>query len=181
LEKLAKSRGSTPIEQRCWRKDFHDHIREVMSMQGGLSIGVSGACVESVGNALVLWILVSQRSIATTAVRTNDGIDCWNGIENSPGVSSKSYSDLRTRNDAQGQFSRPHEPSKLYGPHGSNARDWRHCACRVISVDFGLTSKLVRGAFAVQSRPTPAPYSVSGDHLMGVLFFFRFRAIPLKK
>src|SRR6202035_751528 len=90
-------------------------------------------------------------------VRTTGGMDYSDGLENSPGVSSKSYSDLRTRNDAQGQFSRQQEPSKLYGPHGSNAGDWRHCACRVISVDFGLTSKLVRGAFAVQSRPTPAP------------------------
>src|ERR1700730_7158683 len=89
---------------------------------------------------VVLWTVVSQRSIATTAVRTNDGIDYWNGTENSPGVSSKSYSDLRTRKHAQGQFWRQHESSKLYGPHWGNARDRRHCACRAASVDFGLTS-----------------------------------------
>src|ERR1700693_539613 len=89
---------------------------------------------------VLLWPVVSQRSIATTAVRTNDGIEYWNGIENSPGVSSKSYSGLLTRNHAQGQFWRQRESSKLYGPHWGNARDRCHCACRVVSVDFGLTS-----------------------------------------
>jgi len=37
---------------------------------------------------VVLWTLVSQRSTATTTIRTNDEINYWNSIENSPGVSS---------------------------------------------------------------------------------------------
>src|SRR5499433_1877472 len=35
---LAKGRGSTPAEQRLWRADIYDQIREVMSRQGSLSI-----------------------------------------------------------------------------------------------------------------------------------------------
>ena len=35
---LAKSRGSTPAEQRLWRAGIYDQIREVMSRQGSLSI-----------------------------------------------------------------------------------------------------------------------------------------------
>jgi len=33
-----KFRGSTPTEQRLWQDDIHDQIREVMSLQGSLSI-----------------------------------------------------------------------------------------------------------------------------------------------
>ncbi len=35
---LAKSRGSTPAEQKLWRQDIYDQIREVMSLQGSLSV-----------------------------------------------------------------------------------------------------------------------------------------------
>ena len=35
---LAKSRGSTPAERQGWREGIYDQIREVMSMQGSLSI-----------------------------------------------------------------------------------------------------------------------------------------------
>jgi putative transposase len=35
---LAKNRGSTPAQQRLWRDDIYDQIREVMSLQGSLSI-----------------------------------------------------------------------------------------------------------------------------------------------
>ena len=35
---LAKSRGSSPAEQRLWREGIYDQIREVMPMQGQLSI-----------------------------------------------------------------------------------------------------------------------------------------------
>src|SRR5262249_18328273 len=35
---LAKSRGSTPEEQRIWREGVYDQIRELMPMQGSLSI-----------------------------------------------------------------------------------------------------------------------------------------------
>src|SRR5208283_5401472 len=35
---LAKSRGSSPAEHRLWREGIYDQIREVMSMQGSLSI-----------------------------------------------------------------------------------------------------------------------------------------------
>ncbi len=35
---LAKSRGSTPAERRLWREGIYDQIREVMSLQGNLSI-----------------------------------------------------------------------------------------------------------------------------------------------
>ena len=35
---LAKNRGSTPAQQRLWRNDIYDQIREVMSLQGSLSI-----------------------------------------------------------------------------------------------------------------------------------------------
>ena len=35
---LAKSRGSTPERQRLWRDGIYDEVREVMPMQGGLSI-----------------------------------------------------------------------------------------------------------------------------------------------
>ena len=35
---LAKSRGSTPAERRLWREGIYDQIREVVSMQGSLSI-----------------------------------------------------------------------------------------------------------------------------------------------
>src|SRR6266852_9053391 len=33
-----KFRGSTRTEQRLWQDDIHDQIREVMSLQGSLSI-----------------------------------------------------------------------------------------------------------------------------------------------
>jgi len=36
--RLAKSRGSTPAEQQLWRNGIYDQIREVMSLQGSLSI-----------------------------------------------------------------------------------------------------------------------------------------------
>ena len=35
---LAKSRGSTPAERKLWREGIYDQIREVMSLQGSLSI-----------------------------------------------------------------------------------------------------------------------------------------------
>jgi putative transposase len=35
---LAKNRGSTPAQQRLWRDGIYDQIREVMSLQGSLSI-----------------------------------------------------------------------------------------------------------------------------------------------
>src|SRR6267143_1228306 len=35
---LAKNRGSTPGQQRLWRNGIYDQIREVMSLQGSLSI-----------------------------------------------------------------------------------------------------------------------------------------------
>src|SRR5712664_3292791 len=35
---LAKNRGSTPAQQRLWRNGIYDQIREVMSLQGSLSI-----------------------------------------------------------------------------------------------------------------------------------------------
>jgi hypothetical protein len=35
---LAKSRGSTPEKQRLWRDGIYDEIREVMPMQGSLSV-----------------------------------------------------------------------------------------------------------------------------------------------
>ena len=35
---LAKSRGSTPERQRLWRDGIYDEIREVMPMQGNLSV-----------------------------------------------------------------------------------------------------------------------------------------------
>lgn len=35
---LQKFRGSTPAERRLWQDDIHDQIREVMSLQGSLSI-----------------------------------------------------------------------------------------------------------------------------------------------
>jgi hypothetical protein len=35
---LAKSRGSTPAEQQVWREGVHDQIRQVMPLQGGLTI-----------------------------------------------------------------------------------------------------------------------------------------------
>jgi hypothetical protein len=35
---LAKSRGSTPAEQQVWREGIYDQIREVVPLQGGLSI-----------------------------------------------------------------------------------------------------------------------------------------------
>src|SRR3954465_12107547 len=35
---LAKSRGSTPEERGRWREGIYDQIREVMSMQGNLSV-----------------------------------------------------------------------------------------------------------------------------------------------
>src|SRR5439155_5523778 len=34
----AKSRGSTPAERRLWREGIYDQIREVMSLQGSMSI-----------------------------------------------------------------------------------------------------------------------------------------------
>src|SRR5437879_3411902 len=36
---LAKNRGSTPAQQRLWRNGIYEQIREVMSLQGSLSIG----------------------------------------------------------------------------------------------------------------------------------------------
>jgi len=33
-----KNRGSTPAQQRLWRNGIYDQIREVMSLQGSLSI-----------------------------------------------------------------------------------------------------------------------------------------------
>src|SRR5580693_4308826 len=35
---LAKNRGSTPAQQRLWRDGISDQIREVMSLQGSLSM-----------------------------------------------------------------------------------------------------------------------------------------------
>src|SRR5258708_36911082 len=35
---LAKDRGSTPAQQRLWRNDIYHQIREMMSLQGSLSI-----------------------------------------------------------------------------------------------------------------------------------------------
>jgi hypothetical protein len=35
---LAKGRGSTPAERRNWRDGIYEQIREVMFLQGGLSI-----------------------------------------------------------------------------------------------------------------------------------------------
>jgi helix-turn-helix protein/transposase len=35
---LAKSRGSTPAQQRLWREGIYEHIRELMPLQGRLSI-----------------------------------------------------------------------------------------------------------------------------------------------
>ena len=35
---LAKNRGSSPAEQKLWREGVYDQIREVMPMQGRLSI-----------------------------------------------------------------------------------------------------------------------------------------------
>src|SRR3981081_22311 len=35
---LAKNRGSTPAQQWLWRNGIYDQIREVMSLQGSLSI-----------------------------------------------------------------------------------------------------------------------------------------------
>jgi hypothetical protein len=35
---LAKSRGSTPEQQRLWREGIYEHIRELMPLQGRLSI-----------------------------------------------------------------------------------------------------------------------------------------------
>jgi hypothetical protein len=35
---LQKKRGSAPEQQRLWRDGAYDQIREVVSMQGGLSI-----------------------------------------------------------------------------------------------------------------------------------------------
>src|SRR5882724_3567921 len=35
---LAKNRGSTPEQQRFWRDGIYDRIRELMSMQGSLTI-----------------------------------------------------------------------------------------------------------------------------------------------
>src|ERR1700737_1795920 len=35
---LAKSRGSTPEQDQTWRDGIYDQIRELMSMQGNLSI-----------------------------------------------------------------------------------------------------------------------------------------------
>ncbi|MFN2498843.1 MAG: IS3 family transposase, partial [Pyrinomonadaceae bacterium] len=35
---LAKSHGATSAEQKLWRQDIYDHIRGVMSLQGGLSV-----------------------------------------------------------------------------------------------------------------------------------------------
>jgi putative transposase len=35
---LARNRGSTPAQQRLWRDGIYDQIREVMSLQGRLSI-----------------------------------------------------------------------------------------------------------------------------------------------
>jgi transposase-like protein len=36
--RLAESQGSTPPSQRRWRADIYDYVRDVVSLQGGLSI-----------------------------------------------------------------------------------------------------------------------------------------------